>query len=762
MPVGSCLNGNKSCEDNLQHHPEHHSGQTSHILNMVEQFAFMQHTLLLQIFRLPTPIPCSSGSNHHGASSFIEKKVNNCPTCVAFSELCCQNESGRALFYEFLDVNTTNYLWDCKLGDAIQSMRYQGYICPGILVTMTSSSNLEIIIDAWKRRVINSPTNTRITQVGLSGGCTIKPVLQSHCISLPDILCLILAKLKGSNKCANIDKLCSIVESDWAGSSRTENLRETIHSTLGQLIKQRRVYYTGNSGYFLVDSLGGNNSSTSFGNRLNRLRHSLRISTSPPSRKCVENKECQTSESKLHEDDTRSADTSLEEGSTSSISPSKLSNLERSQSLRLSKKSVKSSETAGNSFSNENGSVLSFNKGGSLRLSKKEMSVLSTYQSNELGSDSLVSVARESPKIMDRKNSFLGKLFSKNKIKQEAKPEIGTFSAQFPPPELLESTNTYQGQQSPNQTSSSPHLSKNDRQTSPIFQIKQETQQAQLYSVVNKGIPRGNIPAKADSVYKCPPPPLPYRPPHPPNPYSFNNTQIINVNQSNEKSTTCDSNDNSPGFSSYNDYHQHSPKNYSSSGSSSSGPSSVESQPHLYNRTLVVIEKSNSDLEHTLKNRNPSSPPQQMFNRTNSHLNPHKPPRIDTIHNNRNLTQEVIYEVESVIGEEERRSPIYSTNKDENPCHDEEKDVLTEEETIFAPRKMATKMVHASTSSDYPSLSDLNIKDMSNQNFKSLTAQKLMAGLSFNSIDTLLEVNAAAEVRNRINESTETIDFGVI
>ena len=37
-----------------------------------------------------------------------------------------------------------------------------------------------------------------------------------------------------------------------------------------------------------------------------------------------------------------------------------------------------------------------------------------------------------------------------------------------------------------------------------------------------------------------------------------------------------------------------------------------------------------------------------------------------------------------------------------------------------------------------------------------------MAGLSFNSIDTLLEVNAAAEARNKLNESTETVDFGVI
>ena len=44
-------------------------------------------------------------------------------------------------------------------------------------------------------------------------------------------------------------------------------------------------------------------------------------------------------------------------------------------------------------------------------------------------------------------------------------------------------------------------------------------------------------------------------------------------------------------------------------------------------------------------------------------------------------------------------------------------------------------------------LADLteDLLSTSNLEFKSLTAQKLMAGLSFNSVDTLLEVNAAAE-----------------
>ena len=69
----------------------------------------------------------------------------------------------------------------------------------------------------------------------------------------------------------------------------------------------------------------------------------------------------------------------------------------------------------------------------------------------------------------------------------------------------------------------------------------------------------------------------------------------------------------------------------------------------------------------------------------------------------------------------------------------------------------------SSVAPSYPSLNDLTISDIAvTTSFKSLTAQKLMAGLSFNSIDTLLEVNAAAEARHKLNESTETVDFGVI
>ena len=149
---------------------------TSSILNGAEQFAFMQHTLLLQIFRQnvpniksengnnasvyspsngkhlqspngnhdklqqsssttnPSPLSGSISpnafSNHSSLSSpspssspLPTNLTTSCPTCVAFNDgQCCQNENGLSLFQEFRMANIHCY-WDGKLSDAIASLR---------------------------------------------------------------------------------------------------------------------------------------------------------------------------------------------------------------------------------------------------------------------------------------------------------------------------------------------------------------------------------------------------------------------------------------------------------------------------------------------------------------------------------------------------------------------------------------------------------------------------------------------------------------
>lgn len=165
MPVGFCLGemspsgaaGNPEGGDGLS------SGEggldvivTSSVLNTADQFAFMQQTLLMQIFRAPpittapSPPPsypsamsvvngCGNAANGawngNGAARSASRTSSGssnsngdcsatlmCPTCVAFSDHCCQQESGLQIFQEFLEANAGHY-WDARLSEALASLR---------------------------------------------------------------------------------------------------------------------------------------------------------------------------------------------------------------------------------------------------------------------------------------------------------------------------------------------------------------------------------------------------------------------------------------------------------------------------------------------------------------------------------------------------------------------------------------------------------------------------------------------------------------
>jgi len=173
----------------------------------------------------------------------------------------------------------------------------------------------------------------------------------------------------------------------------------------------------------------------------------------------------------------------------------------------------------------------------------------------------------------------------------------------------------------------------------------------------------------------------------------------------------------------------------------------------LFDDDLLVIERSNRELELRLsstKLQSESSPNGKSnknkairFTLPSNHKHHRSAVVVDTIHNNNGIG-DIIYEEmdDDKISKLSRRplSDCFSTNDDASSSKNS------------IPQSFPSI-------SDIPSIAELN----GNPQFKSLTAQKLMSGLSFNSVDTLLEVNAAAEARCiKLNESTETIDFGVI
>ena len=143
MPVG-CLGGGSGNgshgggggggprgQQQQQHQPDLEVIVTSSILNSADQFAFMQQTLLMQIFRLTTPPNadgnnngCSLSSSTTSSTSTTSASSLTCPTCIAFSDHCCQQENGMILFQEFIEANIHCCVWEQRLSDALASLRY--------------------------------------------------------------------------------------------------------------------------------------------------------------------------------------------------------------------------------------------------------------------------------------------------------------------------------------------------------------------------------------------------------------------------------------------------------------------------------------------------------------------------------------------------------------------------------------------------------------------------------------------------------------
>ena len=632
-----------------------------------------------------------------------------------------------------------------------------------------------------------------------------------------------------------------------------------IHKTLGALIKTRKVYYTG-KGYFLAmpdntagvvttwsdqfkqfipdSSVGGHKTMTSVGQETTdgadtglsatspgsyreingiHVRHAAQVNgynkTSPlQSLSPVYSTAPRSSPARNHQSVTNTSVGSEE----SESSPS--SHLERSQSFKMSKKAQKS-----------------FAKGGSLRLSKREVVALKQENDMKTNTEEVIqdSEEEESPKKMERKGSVLGRLFGRKKSNpQSPKKEILTFSAQFPPPDLLENiklsqklsvSNNTETQTPPSvkkkpslparpalasaeelkqrmsslNTPPTPTLTtsqrsgpsgnfvvfeRNNRANSQSPSTPSTLRQSPLSPVLSQKSPMSPMmsqrplpqsPGQHDSYgvtgvtghiysqpshygsspgHKPPPPAYSHAPPYrakdttlppplpmlqlsPPSPHKYQraSSQPKQVHfaatpRSSDRSSPLTRS--SPGCRSASSDGSSS----TSAGSSSiSGPSSIESSQALYDDTLVVIEKSNQELEQRL-----GRAPLAGAKRTTISNN-----RVDTIHNNRLLDQEIIFEESSDMS----RSSSVSTLKPDNHHH---------EPHHHHP--------HRDSLPDHPSLADMgSIADLSGK-FQSLTARKLMAGLSISSIDTLLEVNAAHDPHKLsiLNESTETIDFGVI
>ena len=123
MPVGCLGNAARGHKEEPFHKngPTFETILTSSRLNSSDQFAFMQQTLLMQVFRIHDDNGSTEERNGSSPAASDDGSIL-CPTCVGFSDQCCQMDSGIDIFQAFIEANV-NCHWDLKLAEAVSSLR---------------------------------------------------------------------------------------------------------------------------------------------------------------------------------------------------------------------------------------------------------------------------------------------------------------------------------------------------------------------------------------------------------------------------------------------------------------------------------------------------------------------------------------------------------------------------------------------------------------------------------------------------------------
>ena len=131
-------------------------------------------------------------------------------------------------------------------------VRYQGYVCPGILVTLAGEEEVSFLQSAWESYSILCPQDLSILRfvkdeinetqkndtfrLGLSSGCSVTPFPQSSSRSLPTVICSVLLACRQAGVTAGVERIRDGVRLALP-SLDDQQLGSLVHRTLRSLIK---------------------------------------------------------------------------------------------------------------------------------------------------------------------------------------------------------------------------------------------------------------------------------------------------------------------------------------------------------------------------------------------------------------------------------------------------------------------------------------------------------------------------------------------
>ncbi|XP_004624008.1 storkhead-box protein 1 isoform X1 [Octodon degus] len=159
-----------------------------------------------------------------------------------------EKPGGRSVFRAFRRANA-RCSWDAELARAASRLAFQGWLRRAVLLVRGPPACLQVLRDAWCRRALRPPRGFRIRAVGDVFPVQMNPIAQSQFVPLAEVLCCAVSDMNIAQTAVTQESLLEYLKKHYPGIALPSH--DILYTTLGTLIKERKIYHTG-EGYFIV------------------------------------------------------------------------------------------------------------------------------------------------------------------------------------------------------------------------------------------------------------------------------------------------------------------------------------------------------------------------------------------------------------------------------------------------------------------------------------------------------------------------------